>query len=187
MTVLKMVSNSERNHLDELRSLISASTNRMIIASPFLTANIKELLNEFSFSKINCIELITTFKPNDPEQLTKPKILKDFFEYFMEIYPNIKTKLNIDNLLHGKIYVSRRCQSFSSYLSSANFTRSGLQNNHEWGVLINDKAVIDAIVDDLFNSIEYPDVTYSQIKKACLFAEQYERDHPKWSDTPDMI
>ena len=106
MSELKMVSNSERNHLDELRCLFQANANRLIIASPYLASNIKELLNEFSFSNVKSIELITTFKPKDPEQLTKPKMLKDFFEYFMEIYPNIKIKLNIDNLLHGKIYVS---------------------------------------------------------------------------------
>lgn len=187
MKELKMVSNSERNHLDELRSLILASTSRLIIASPFLAPNIKELLNEFSFSSIKSIELITTFKPNDPEQLTKPKILKDFFEYFMETYPNIKIKLNVDNKLHGKIYASIDGDNRTLILGSANFTRNGLQNNHEWGLLINNNIVIDAIVDDLDDSVEYEDVTYHQIKKACLFAEINERNHPEWAKTPDIF
>jgi phosphatidylserine/phosphatidylglycerophosphate/cardiolipin synthase-like enzyme len=145
-----------------------------------------ELLNEFSFSNIESIELVTTFKQKDSEQLTKPKILKDFFEYFMENYPSIKIKLNVDNQLHGKIYVSIKDASRSLILGSANFTRSGLQNNHEWGVLINDDAIIEEIVDDFFDAIEYPDVTYTQIINARLIAVEYERDNPEWAKTPDV-
>lgn len=186
MTEIKMVSNSERNHLDELRSLFQLKASRLIIASPYLASNMTELLNEFSFSNIESIELVTTFKPKDSEQLTKPKILKDFFEYFMEKYPSIKIKLNVDNQLHGKIYVSIKDASRSLILGSANFTRSGLQNNHEWGVLINDDAIIEEIVDDLLDTIEYPDVTYTQIINACLIAVEYERDNPEWAKTPDV-
>lgn len=187
MAEIRMVSNSGINHLGELKKLFQSNAERLIIASPFLATNISKLLTEFSFSEIKLIELITTFKPSDPEQLTKPKILKEFFEYFTSNHPNIKIKLHVDNHLHGKLYISMHGSNRSLILGSANFTRNGLCNNHEWGVFIEDDAVIDSIVDDLFDSIEYQDVTYHQISKACLFAEQYTSEHPDWTKTPDVV
>ena len=50
MSEIKVVSNSENNHLDELRTLFQSNANRLIIASPFLAQNITELLNEFTFA-----------------------------------------------------------------------------------------------------------------------------------------
>lgn len=186
MSGIKVVSNSENNHLDELRTLFQSNANRLIIASPFLAKNITELLNEFTFANTESIELITTFKPKDPEQLTKPVILRDFFDYFIKKYPEIKVKLHIDNQLHGKLYLRIDHSSRSLILSSANFTRNGLCNNHEWGLAVDDCNVIDEVINDLFESIEYHDVPYTQIKQACLQADFYIRDHPEWIETPDI-
>jgi phosphatidylserine/phosphatidylglycerophosphate/cardiolipin synthase-like enzyme len=187
MTAIKIVSNSEKTHLDELRVFFQSNASRLIIASPFLATNITHLLNEFSFSNIDEIELITTFKPKDIEQLSKPAILKDYFGYFKEKYPNIKTRLHVDNQLHGKLYISLNHGRRSLIISSANFTRNGLCNNHEWGLLVNDNDLIDTVVEDLINSIEYPDVTYNQIKKACEHADIYKRDHPEWTKKPEVV
>lgn len=184
MADLKVISNSKGNHLDDLRALFQSSANRLIIVSPFLASNIVELLNEFSFDNIEKIELVTTFKPNDAEQLSKPEVLKEFYDYFKGKYPAIVIKIHVDNYLHGKLYISIMGPTRSLILSSANFTRNGLCNNHEWGLRVNDDNIIDAIIDDLFNSIEYPDVTYTQIKRACLFADQYKRLHPEWTKKP---
>ena len=71
MSAIKIVSNSEKNHLDELRALFQSDASRLIIASPFLAQNIRELLSEFTFTDVKIIELVTTFKPQDAEQLTK--------------------------------------------------------------------------------------------------------------------
>lgn len=186
MSAIKMISNSERNHLDELRALFQSDASRLIIASPFLAQNIRELLSEFTFTDVDIIELVTTFKPQDAEQLTKPIILKDFFDYFKELYPEIKVKLHIDNLLHGKLYLTISKSIRTLILSSANFTRNGLCKNHEWGLVVNDGNVIDELLNDLFESIEYQDVTYNQVKRACLFADQYKREHPEWIKKPDI-
>jgi PLD-like domain len=183
---LRMVSNSEKDHLEELREMLSQEVKRLIIASPFLAQNIAELLNELPFSGIEAIELITTFKPKDAEQLTKPIMLREFFEYFSEKYPEINVQVHVDNLLHGKIYIAIAQSSRSMIISSANFTRNGLCNNHEWGLVVNDNGVIDDVIADLFESIDYKDVTYTQIKKACMFADQYMRDHPEWVKKPDI-
>ncbi len=187
MTDVQMVSNSEVNHLKQLQKLFQSNTDRLVIASPYLATDIPNLLSEFSFSRVKVVELITTFKPFDLEQLTKPAALKSFFDFFIENYPDILVRLHIDNLLHGKLYISIQDSGCSLILSSANFTRKGLCKNHEWGVFIkNDDVIINNIVEDLFGSIEYHDVTYIQIKKACQFADRYEIDHPEKIEMPGI-
>ena len=187
MPEINMVSNTIGSHLEELKCLFQLNATRLLIVSPFLATDFKGLLAEFDFNNIESIELVTTFKPKDPEQLTKPYLLKDYFEYFINNYPEIKVKLHVDNDLHGKIYVSTNYERSIAILGSANFTRNGLSNNHEWGVGINDDAVIDNIIEDVFNSIEYPEVTYSQIKKSCFFADDYGKSHPEWKMMPDVF
>lgn len=187
MHEIKMVSNTDGSHLEELRDLFRLNATRLVIVSPFLALNFKELLGKFDFNNIEAVELVTTFKPKDPEQLTKPYILKEYFEHFLNNYPKINAKLHVDNDLHGKIYISTNNEHHVAILGSANFTRNGLCNNHEWGVKINDDGVIGNIIEDLFNSIEYQEVTYGQIKKSCLFANQYEKDHPEWKKKPDIF
>jgi HKD family nuclease len=183
---LRIVSNSGDDHLLKLKKLISDNAVNLLIASPFLSSDIAKLLREFSFQEIRKFELITTFKPKDPEQLTKPFILKELFEYFAEHYPETKLQVHVDNVLHGKIYIVTKDNSREMIVSSANFTRNGLSNNHEWGVATKNDEVIDFVVADLIDSIEYQDITYDQIKRACLFADQYTRDHPDWGKKPDI-
>lgn len=187
MSVLRLISNSEDgDHLSELKKLISGNTDRLVIASPFLASDIASLLQEFSFENIRKFDLITTFKPKDPEQLTKPFVIRDLFEYFSENYPHTKLKIHVDNALHGKIYIASHNDYQEIIISSANFTRNGLINNHEWGLAINNSETIDAITTELFDCIEYQDITYVQIRKACLFADQYNRDHPDWGKKSDI-
>lgn len=186
MPDLMMVSNTGDDHLSELKKLISGNADRLVIASPFLASDITSLLREFSFQKIRKFELVTTFKPKDPEQLTKPFILKDLFEHFSENCPHTKLQVHVDNALHGKIYIATSDNSRKMIISSANFTRNGLSNNHEWGLVTNNNEIIDNVITDLFDSIEYQDITYTQIKRACLFADQYNRDHPDWEKKPDI-
>ncbi len=187
MPEVNMVSNTEGSHLDELKTLFYLNATRLIIVSPFLASNFKKLLEEFNFDNIESIELVTTLKPKDPEQLTKPYLLKEYFEYFKNKHPKIKIQLHVDNYLHGKIYISTNKENHIAILGSANFTRNGLCKNHEWGVKLNDYDVICNIIEDLFNSIEYPDVTYNQIKKACLFADHYRKEYPEWIKKPDIV
>ncbi|MBU4524130.1 MAG: phospholipase D family protein [Desulfomicrobium sp.] len=186
MIDIKMVSNSGVTHFDELKKLFKTQSDKLIIISPFLANNIQELLSEFSFEESKEVELITTFKPSDPEQITKPKVLKFFFEYFKHTYPNIKIKIHINNKLHGKIYIAINGIKRSMIVGSANFTRNGLFNNHEYSLKIHDNTVIDSIIKETFNSIEYQEVTYHQICKACQFAESYEKDHPEWTQGPKI-
>jgi hypothetical protein len=103
MTLIAMVSNTVDSHFDTLKRLFESSADRVVIASPFLAEDIQGLLQEFSFESVRTLELVTTFKPCDPEQLTKPGVLKSFFDYLKSKYPRLKVKLHVDNQLHGKV------------------------------------------------------------------------------------
>lgn len=186
MAEVSVISNTTGNHLDKLKELFKSLSDRIVIVSPFLANNISELLQEFDFSGVNTIELVTTFKPADAEQLTKPRVLKDFFDFFKNKHLKMKVKVHVDNQLHGKLYLSLSGHKKSLIISSANFTRNGLYDNHEWGLSVIDDNIIDTLVEEVFDAIEYFDVTYNQIARACLFAEQYSKDFPDWTKKPKI-
>jgi hypothetical protein len=182
-----LISNSESNHRDELIKLIRWSDERFVIASPFLAENMEGFLNSFDFSSIKKIDLITTFKPSNPEQVTKPFQLKAFFLHFKNKYKNIDVKIHIDNQLHGKMYFSLGSSPKKMILTSGNFTMNGLCNNHEWGILTSDENLIEQALHELFNGIEYPEVSYLQIERSCQFAEVYLGNNPEWSKKPEIF
>lgn len=187
MSSISIISNLEGSHLEALKDLFHADAKRVVIASPFLASDIEGLFDEFAFSEVAVIDLVTTFKPKDPEQLTKPYILKRYFDYFRQKYPGVKAKLHVDNDLHGKVYIAIHEEGSEAVLGSANFTRNGLCHNHEWGVKINEVNIIQELLDEIFGAVDYPEVTYSQIKKSCLFADQYRKEHPEWTKKPDVF
>ena len=137
-------------------------------------------LDQFDFSSIRHIDLVTTFKPRDPEQLTKPFQIKDFFNYFKIRYPDVKVAVHVDNDLHGKLYISKFSDK-KMLLTSANFTQSGMSENHEWGIVVEDSNVIETTLEEVFESIDYPEITINQINRACQFAEGNKKENPKWA------
>lgn len=170
---MKIISNITGSHHDDLQELIIQGGDRLLITSPYLASDMTSFLESFHFNAIKSIELVTTFKANDPEQLTKPKQLLDFLEYFKAEYPAVKAKVHIDNQLHGKIYVLTVDHEHQAIITSANFTHNGLHNNHEWGVLTQHNAHLDNLIDEIYEAIEFRELTLTQVRKAVMFAEQY--------------
>lgn len=182
-----LISNTKSNHRNELIKLIRSCDERFVIASPFLAKNMGEFLNAFDFSSIKKIELITTFKASNPEQVTKPYQLKEFFQHFKDKYKDIDVRVHIDNQLHGKMYFSLGSLPKEMILTSGNFTMNGLCKNHEWGILTSDASLVDQALDELFDGIEYPEVSYLQIERACQFAGVYLNSNPEWSKQPEIF
>jgi hypothetical protein len=56
-------------------------------------------------------------------------------------------------------------------ITSANLTFSGLNKNHEWGLLIEDQPLIQNLKKQLMSSIEYEDVPIEIINKLCMTVE----------------
>jgi hypothetical protein len=181
-----LISNSAKNHKDYIDDLLKEDCKKLTIVSPFLSKNLKVFLAKFNFNNIESIELITTFQPNDPEQLTKPFQIRDFFDYFKEEYPNVKSKVHIDNKLHGKLYFFNYFDKKKLILTSGNFTNNGLINNHEWGVLIEEKIKIENALESIIEDIEYAEISYHQISKACQFAEHYNSNNSDWLKKPNI-
>ncbi|WP_444936536.1 phospholipase D-like domain-containing protein [Microbulbifer sp. JMSA004] len=183
---MQTISNIENNHLLKLQELFALKSNRIVIISPYLESDIPSLLSEFDFSHTGQIDLITTFKPSDKEQLTKPEKLKAFFEFFQENYPTIKIKLHVDNSLHAKVYIRVGPERPEMIITSANFTKNGLIYNNEWGYSVTNKKEVQSLLEAIFSNIEYTDITYHQIKKAASFSEQYSSSNPEWIESPQV-
>lgn len=182
-----IISNQRKNgHLEAIRTLFDASTRRAIIASPYLSSNAADLLGAINITVVDRFDLITTFKPNDPEQITKPFQIKEVFDFINGLERKIEFRLWIDNQLHGKVYIALADSHAAMIVSSANLTHNGLKDNHEWGVHLSDQEQIDLVAEALFESIDYSEVTETQIKRACLFADQYKRDRSEGFKAPDF-
>ena len=97
----------------------------------------------------------------------------DFLEFFQAKHPKIKAKVHVDNSLHGKIYVFTNNHEHQAIITSANFTNNGLKHNHEWGVLSPHSEQIENLVDEIFEAIEFKELTLTQLRKAIMFADQY--------------
>lgn len=171
---MKIISNITGSHHYELQKLLTKGGDRLLITSPFLASNITEFLDSFNFKGIKSIELVTTFKANNPEQLTKPKQLLDFLEYFHINLPTVKVKVHIDNSLHGKVYIVTHSQEHQAIITSANFTNNGLKHNHEWGLLSDHSEHLINLIDEIYEAIEYRELTLTQLRKAVIFAEHYQ-------------
>lgn len=183
---IQIVSNISGSHHDVVADLIQQAYDQLIIASPFLSRSMSQFLDDFDFRQVRRFDLITTITPQSLEQLAKPFVLREFFEYFEGA--TTKFRLHINNALHGKVYIGRNSTLERVLVSSANFTRNGLKNNHEWGTLItNSAAEIESVQEELLGAIEYAEVTFHQVKRACLFAEVYRNEHPEWSQTPEIF
>ncbi|EGQ7791303.1 hypothetical protein ICR45_003438 [Vibrio cholerae] len=181
-----LLSNINNSQIENLKLIIKENNNKLVIVSPYLADDMKLFLDNFDFSLVKTIELITTFKPRDIEQISKPYQLKDFFEYFNDKYPNVTSKIHVCNSLHGKLYfsISKRKELI---ITSSNFTVNGMFNNEEWGVRINDDSIVEQALDEVYGVIEYPDVTYFQVKRACQFAEVYSKKNPQWDNKPEVM
>ncbi|MBQ4889297.1 phospholipase D family protein [Shewanella sp. MMG014] len=183
---MELTSNISSNHVVAIQELLSATPTRVVITSPYLASDMAALLDNFDFSSLKRIEIVTTFKANDPEQLTKPFQLHDIQTYFQTKYPSVKLKIHIDNQLHGKVYMAMGDEALSAVVTSANFTHSGMYSNHEWGLKVRDEHTINELLEQVLGSLDYPELTSTQINKAKMFAEQYLNSHPEWSKKPDV-
>jgi HKD family nuclease len=181
-----LISNITNTHKSALNKLLKKCEGNLIIVSPFLASQMQTFLDGFDFSGVAKLELITTFKRKDPEQLTKPFQLRDFSDYFKTKYPKIKTVIHVNNDLHGKLYISLGKKK-QMILTSGNFTKNGMVENHEWGLLIDDQSIIEEALEEVFDNIDYKEISANQIDRACKFAEANIKENPQWCKKPVIV
>lgn len=186
MTNIEITSNLSSTHLESIKKMVSCSNDRLFIVSPFLASDMETLLAEFDFSYLKRVDLVTTFKPKDPEQLTKPFVIRQFMDHFKKKYPKTLAKVHIDNDLHGKVYIGQQASCSNMIISSANFTRSGLVSNHEWGVQTTNVEKIEFLLKEVLGALEYEDISYHQVSKACEIAQWYIDNSPELIVRPEV-
>ncbi|MGL1919792.1 MAG: phospholipase D family protein [Hyphomicrobiales bacterium] len=174
-----LTSNIVENHKDSVQKILSECDDGFVIVSPFLASKMDSFLDEFDFSGVQRLDMITTFKGRDVEQLTKPFQLRNFLNYFKNNYPKMKVYIHINNKLHGKLYISAALIK-KMIVTSANFTMNGMHKNHEWGVVVEDPDIVKEALEEVLESIEYPELTLNQLNKACMFAEANIKVNPDW-------
>jgi HKD family nuclease len=148
----RIINNSIGNHCDEVKQLFSSSTD-ILIASPFITIEAINAIQNSLPKQLGSIALVTTMKPKDGDQQQKVPVLLDFYSKLK----NRTSSLNVyvDNSLHGKIYIGRNGKRFlGAIISSANFTGNGLSRNHEWGVIIDDPKEIQKMHNQIMKDQE---------------------------------
>ncbi|MCH2546500.1 MAG: phospholipase D-like domain-containing protein, partial [Alphaproteobacteria bacterium] len=169
---------SSTNHKNKIAELCKGA-KEIIFVSPYLFEDFTSFFIELDLNNTEKVQLITTLRPKSDDQLKKPKSLISFIENMRRTIPKAICQVHINNKLHGKIYIFKYASGeLKGIVSSANLTNSGLLRNHEWGLFIEEQALLETLVDEILGSIEYADVPQELIEKMRLYAEQTEKDLP---------
>lgn len=117
--------------------LVKNSKQNIRITSPFIKENICDEIISFKNEKCK-IDLITSFK------------ILNLYSGSLDINGiekliNIDTTVKNHSKLHSKIYVF---DDKKAIISSGNLTNGGLINNYEYGVFLDEKAIVYQIIDD---------------------------------------
>ena len=169
---MRIINNSISNHLDEVKDLLASSSEALIV-SPFISLPAIKKIEDWLASGFQALTLVTTLKEKDPDQLKKVLVLEELF--LLKKSRSFRLTVRIDNQLHGKVYIGKKDVNYTgAIISSANFTENGLENNHEWGVFINDQMAISDIHQQIMN-----DASIELSEKDLARMRQWMDDNPK--------
>ncbi len=172
---MKIIDNINTNHNKSILKMIS-NADKIILASPFLTEEFEEFINDIAKLGVRTISLITTIKDNSPDLSKKANSLYSLCKACM--LNNINFEVMVDNKLHGKIYIGFKDGSpTSGIITSANFTDNGLSYSHEWGVEIDDSNILQSIIDDLIKVSTEP-ITYKEIEAIVKTIDDFYKVNP---------
>jgi len=171
---MKIISNTSGNHLAEIVR-IARESDKLYIVSPFLMESFEMFFDAIDGSTVKEIALITILKDNDPDLLQKANSFRSFLSLCQE--RSLRCSLYIDNILHGKAYLGEKNGVLvQGILSSANFTHSGMNRNHEWGVLFDDEAMLRALLQEVLSACSLP-LPEATIKDIVNCIDAYTRTH----------
>lgn len=178
---MNIINNLTGNHYQQIIDMAKKSDTLYII-SPFLMESFAPLFYEFKNMDIKKIYLITKLKNNDMDLLKKANALHSFCTLCVK--NGIQYEVYIDNKLHGKMYIASKKGTLTfGILSSANFTESGLNHNHEWGVRIEDPQILKVLIEEVFSVCSKPlgkdNLTAIIEKVDQFFKTQLEPEQPK--------
>lgn len=172
-----IINNNDNNHLSTIKS-IETDINKLIIISPFLSAEADTLLS--NFNHIKSIEIYTNLDGFGVGN-TIIKATKRLYEYCNSNNINLTVKYN--NSLHGKAYLFYNDNTEKGFIiTSANFTERGLINNKEFGVYINDtkeqKTFYNSIINTSFSLLKEQEINML-LPKVLDFEKNNENNNSK--------
>lgn len=182
LMLMRVVNNSTSNHIEEVRDLL-LSSSEALIASPFISLAAIDKMKNWLTSELHELTLITTLKEKDPDQLKKVPVLMEL--YRLKKIRGFNLSVKIDNQLHGKVYIGLKDEIYSGALvTSANFTENGLENNHEWGIFINDQKEISNMHQQIVKNASL-ELTEKDLMKMKQWIDDNSKDEVK-SPTIDV-
>lgn len=132
---------------DILLELVTNSHKNIKITSPFIKNEICESVLKHKLNEVK-INLITSFKIAN---VYNKSIDISALEKIISDKGKVKTFPN----LHAKVYIF---DDKKAVVTSANFTNGGIFNNYEYGILVEDKKIVNEIVND-YNIIFHNEIT----------------------------
>lgn len=169
----------EQNHFEVIGKLLERSTE-VSIASPFLMQDFGNFFSEFDCSRLKKVNLLTTLKPNNPEQIKKINTLVSFLDLKENLLTNVVAEIKIDNRLHAKVYLFKSDNEYiGGVVTSANFTDSGLSRNNELGILFTDAEVIKSLEEKYFDNPKHLLLSEDFILKSLYAIDEYLENNPK--------
>ena len=181
---MKLVSNIKSNHWSALSELFSEA-DQAILVSPFLADDFSGFFSEIiKHSSIKQITLITTLPNKVEECLFKANSLPSFIDSCKQA--NVEYSIYINNKLHGKIYFARvKNNNKKGIITSANLTDNGLRRNHEWGILVEDLALLDQLYKEIFSIKDLYSIDTDEVLKLMIKADEYySKNKPVANATP---
>src|SRR5690625_3980452 len=101
--IMKILNNIHSNHYSDIKNIL-LNANELKIISPFLMESFDNFFSQLQGTGIRHISLTTTLKDNDPDLFKKSNSLYSFCLNCQK--NNISYSVQVDNKLHGKIYIS---------------------------------------------------------------------------------
>lgn len=173
-------------HGERLADLMSVADD-VLLVSPFVFDDFQDWVSRTDFSKVKSLTLVTTMAPRGDDQLRKPAALLSLIVAMRDRWPKVRVTLQLDNKLHGKIYIfSLHGAIVRGLITSANLTRSGLIVNHEWGLDTDDVDLLEGLRHQIEATVEYPFVSEDLLRMMLQFVDQWKRDHPRIPESEDV-
>jgi hypothetical protein len=185
--ILDLITNiGSTSHAERIAEL-SQQADEVVFVSPFLFADFGPWIDSLDLKGLRRFTLITTLVPKGSDQLKKPAALLSLYYGLTERWPNLELIIQIDNNLHGKVYLFKKGGAITDgIITSANLTRSGLNLSHEWGVHTKDTQLLTNLHAEINAAVEHPVIPVDLLRKLALFADQYKRDHPDEPEQKDI-
>lgn len=171
MGVIVLSNNGEYNHYNILKKY-SKMADRIIIVSPFLAADMHQILSEMP--TIKHIELYTNLDGYGMAGNVLSAIC-GLYKYGFEKEVSVSVKYN--DHLHGKAYLLYDGnEGKGCIITSGNFTDNGLKNNYEYGVFLDNESMQEELINQIY-SLECSELSYEEVIELLAKADEFAKKH----------